>query len=115
MAHRCARFWMGRRPRIGGEAAFFESDFREVEGESTKAQFGFGPISAICVLRDERYKYVHCAGLPKPLLFDLSLIPESWSTAPRTRIICASVWPMRNRLLTLRARAISTRRLPFQW
>lgn len=36
-------FLDGKTPEDWREAAFFEFDFREVEGESTKAQFGLGP------------------------------------------------------------------------
>jgi len=57
-------------------AAHFEYDFREVASGHATAHFGL-PIDqcSLAVVRGERFKYVHFAGLP-PLLFDLAEDPS---------------------------------------
>ncbi len=69
-------FLRGRRPTDWRDAAFFEFDFRSPEHPGAEAAFGL--VSSDCnlsVLRGDRYKYVHFAGLP-PLLFDLAEDPH---------------------------------------
>ncbi|MCA0256399.1 MAG: alkaline phosphatase family protein [Proteobacteria bacterium] len=97
-------FLDGKMPEDWREAAFFEFDFREVEGESTKAQFGLGPDQCnLAVLRDERYKYVHCAGLP-PLLFDLERDPGELVNRAEDPDYLRIRLAYAEQLLTLRAR-----------
>ena len=66
----------GRTPAGWRESVMFEFDFRDVVTQ--RAERHLGLVSDECtlaVLRGERFKYVHCAGLP-PLLFDLDGDPD---------------------------------------
>jgi arylsulfatase A-like enzyme len=57
-------------------AAHWEFDFRDVRNQRTGSELGLAPDQcSLAVIRTERYKYVHFAGL-KPLLFDLQVDPD---------------------------------------
>ncbi|PZU93305.1 MAG: phosphonate monoester hydrolase [Chelatococcus sp.] len=97
-------FLDGAAPTGWREAAFWEFDFRDIPGRSAETRFGMpSPACNLSVLREERWKYVHFAGLP-PLLFDMAADPgESRNLAADpghlpTRLRCAEA------LLALRAR-----------
>jgi arylsulfatase A-like enzyme len=65
----------GRAPEGWRRDVHFEFDFRDVQGDAPGRLLGLAPNeSALAVLRDERGKYVHFAGLP-PLFFDLERDP----------------------------------------
>lgn len=66
-----AGFMRGEPPANWRTEAHWEYDFREVATGETERVFGL-PLDALnlAVVRGERFKYVHFAGLP-PLLFDL--------------------------------------------
>jgi arylsulfatase A-like enzyme len=65
----------GRTPAGWRREAHFEYDFREQQGGAPERSLGLRLHEcALSVLRDERYKYVHFAGLP-PLFFDLERDP----------------------------------------
>jgi arylsulfatase A-like enzyme len=69
----------GRPPARWRRETHWEADFRDVE--NTDAEEALGLTLHQCtlnVLRDERYKYVHFAGLP-PLLFDLERDPGEFT------------------------------------
>ncbi len=58
------------------QSAHWEYDFRDVSSNDAEQYFGLpSQLCNLSVLRGERYKYVHCAGLP-PLLFDLQEAPD---------------------------------------
>lgn len=58
------------------QSAHWEYDFRDVSSNAAEQYFGLpSQLCNLSVLRGERYKYVHCAGLP-PLLFDLHQHPD---------------------------------------
>lgn len=58
------------------QSAHWEYDFRDVCSNSAEQYFGLpSQLCNLSVLRGERYKYVHCAGLP-PVLFDLQKHPD---------------------------------------
>ncbi len=66
----------GRAPEGWRREVHFEFDFREAQGGAPERALGIGLHQcALNVLRDERGKYVHFAGLP-PLFFDLERDPE---------------------------------------
>jgi arylsulfatase A-like enzyme len=55
---------------------FYEYDFRDVHYSRPEGELGLGmDESALCVVQDARYKYVHFAALP-PLFFDLARDPH---------------------------------------
>ncbi len=68
-------FCRGAVPERWREAAHYEFDFRDVLTGQPQAALGLGMEQCnLAVVRDTRWKYVHCAGLP-PLLFDLDQDP----------------------------------------
>lgn len=69
-------FCHGEKPASWRDAAHWEFDFRDLVGEDEDRFLGLAPDQCtMCVLRGERYKYVHFTGLP-PLFFDLREDPE---------------------------------------
>ena len=69
-------FCHGRAPEWWRGAAHWEFDFRDLVDETTGRFLGLRPDQcALCVLRGERYKYVHFTAMP-PLLFDLEEDPH---------------------------------------
>ena len=71
-----APFLAGHRPAGWREAVHWEYDFREPVTGAAEAALGLDLDScALAVHRDERFKYVHFAGL-RPLLFDLAADPD---------------------------------------
>ncbi|MEX0922822.1 MAG: alkaline phosphatase family protein [Rhodovibrionaceae bacterium] len=88
-------FLEGRTPETWRRAAHWEYDFRDVAGGKAEAALGIdSDRCSLAVLREERFKYVHFAGLP-PLLFDLQADPgefQDLSQAPEhqaTLLRCA--------------------------
>jgi arylsulfatase A-like enzyme len=68
-------FLQGGTPRDWRREAHWEFDFREVATGAPQAALGVGlDDCSLAVIRGERWKYVHFAGLP-PLLFDLAADP----------------------------------------
>lgn len=69
-------FCRGEIPDTWRDAAHWEFDFRDLVAEDTGRFLGLRPDQcSLAVLRGERFKYVHFAGLP-PLLFDLQEDPH---------------------------------------
>ena len=72
-------FLEGRAPEAWRTAAHWEYDFRDVVGGKAQEALGLDDDSCcLAVHREERYKYVHFAGLP-PLLFDLEADPYEFT------------------------------------
>lgn len=74
---RLTRFLEGRPPALADwrDHVFFEFDFRDVAGRAAEIHFKLpSRLCNLAVIRDERFKYVHFAGLPA-LLFDLEEDP----------------------------------------
>jgi arylsulfatase A-like enzyme len=68
----------GQRPSDWRDALFYEYDFRDVHYSRPEGELGLGmDDSSLCVIQDERYKYVHFAALP-PLFFDLRRDPDQF-------------------------------------
>lgn len=69
-------FLEGRTPRDWPEEVFWELDFRDAGSDRPERELGVRlDDCSIAVIRDRRFKYVHCGGLP-PLLFDLVDDPD---------------------------------------
>lgn len=65
----------GGRPATVRDCVHWEFDFRDIGRDRPGRELGLGlDECGLAVLRDERFKYVHFAGLP-PLLFDLANDP----------------------------------------
>ena len=71
-----APFLDGATPPAWRDAVHWEYDFRDIATGAAQAFFGLDIDScSLAVHRDEKFKYVHFAGL-KPLLFDLEDDPD---------------------------------------
>ena len=99
-----APFLEGVEPEVWRDAAHYEFDFRGIASRTAERHFGLDSRDCnLSVLRDDRFKFVHFAGM-QPLLFDLEADPaETRNLADhpdylRVRIECAE------RLLAWRAR-----------
>jgi len=94
----------GRTPSFWRDAAHWEYDFREVETGAAQEFLGLGlDTCSLAVIRDERVKYVHFAGL-KPLLFDLSDDPDELVDRAGDPAYAALRLDCAERLLAWRAR-----------
>ncbi|QYU68090.1 sulfatase-like hydrolase/transferase [Leptolyngbya sp. 15MV] len=68
----------GAKPADWRDALFYEYDFRDVHYSQPEAPLGLSmDESALCVVQDARWKYVHFAALP-PLFFDLARDPHGF-------------------------------------
>lgn len=71
-------FTQGIRPAGWRSELHYEYDFRDVHYSQPEAVLGLTmDESSLCVIQDERYKYVHFAALP-PLFFDLQADPNQF-------------------------------------
>lgn len=69
----------GERPADWRTELHYEYDFRDVFYSQPEQVLGLGmDESSLCVVQDERYKYVHFAALP-PLFFDLEKDPREFT------------------------------------
>ena len=101
---------MGRRKQPLREVVHIEYDYRDVENPLAESSLGHDfHHGVINVLRGERFKYVHFAGLP-PLLFDLQEDPNEFRnladdpTHQDVRMSCAEellTWQMAHNDRTL--------------
>ena len=84
--------------------AFWEFDFRDIANGAAERHFGLRPNECnLSVLRGERFKYVHFAGLP-PLLFDLQDDPMELRNLAEDPAYLGERLRLAERLLSLRAR-----------
>lgn len=68
----------GEHPADWRDTLFYEYDFRDVFYSKPEADLGLAMDDcSLCVIQDERYKYVHFAALP-PLFFDLQRDPQQF-------------------------------------
>lgn len=71
-----ADFIAGASPASWRREVHWEYDFRDLRGLEPETALGLASEQcSLAVIRDERYKYVHFAGLP-PLFFDLAGDPD---------------------------------------
>ncbi|MDE1993570.1 MAG: alkaline phosphatase family protein, partial [Rhizobiaceae bacterium] len=86
------------------DAAFWEFDFRDISGGEAERHFGLRSNACnLSIIRDERFKYVHFAGLP-PLLFDLSRDPMELTNLADDSAYATVRLAYAEKLLALRAR-----------
>ncbi len=72
-------FLKGTRPADWRTELHYEYDFRDVFYSEPQAKLGLDMNhSSLCVVQDEKYKYVHFASLP-PLFFDLQNDPHEFA------------------------------------
>jgi arylsulfatase A-like enzyme len=94
----------GPAPKRWRDAVFWEWDFRDPTGRYTKEMFGLAVDEcSLAVLRDERGKYVHFAGLP-PLYYDLAADPDELENRAGEAAYAPTVLAYAQRLLSLRMR-----------
>jgi arylsulfatase A-like enzyme len=97
-------FVEGRTPAAWRDAVHWEYDFREVETGAAQRIFGLDLDScSLAVIRDQRFKYVHFAGL-RPLLFDLLKDPDELVDRAGDPAYAAMRLEYAERLLAWRAR-----------
>jgi arylsulfatase A-like enzyme len=97
-------FLSGSKPENWRDTAFWEFDFRDIAEGIPERHFGLRSNACnLAVMRDERFKYVHCAGLP-PLLFDLAKDPAELSNVAEDGAYLAIRLAYAEKLLSLRAR-----------
>ena len=96
-------FLAGTEPENWRDAAFWEFDFRDIAEGIPERHFGLrSNACSLAVMRDERFKYVHCAGLP-PVLFDLKKDPAELSNVANDSAYVAIRLAYAEKLLSLRA------------
>ncbi|MFK0164857.1 alkaline phosphatase family protein [Rhizobium sp. NPDC090279] len=96
-------FLSGFEPANWRDAAFWEFDFRDIAEAIPERHFGLRSNACnLAVVRDQRFKYVHCAGLP-PLLFDLAKDPAELSNVAEDGAYMATRLAYAEKLLSLRA------------
>ena len=96
-------FLSGSEPEGWRDAAFWEFDFRDIAEGIPERHFGLRSSACnLAVVRDERFKYVHCAGLP-PLLFDLVKDPAELSNVAEDGAYTATRLAYAEKLLSMRA------------
>jgi arylsulfatase A-like enzyme len=89
--------------------AHWEFDFREVAGGAPQAALGVDlDDCSLAVIRGERYKYVHFAGLA-PLLFDLAEDPDELHNRADDPAYLAVRLQMAEKLLAWRSRHLDRR------
>ena len=96
-------FLAGTEPENWRDAAFWEFDFRDIAEGIPERHFGLrSNACSLAVMRDESFKYVHCAGLP-PVLFDLKKDPAELSNVANDSAYVAIRLAYAEKLLSLRA------------
>jgi arylsulfatase A-like enzyme len=94
----------GNDPEDWRDAVHWEWDFRDPTGRLTQEMFGIGiDECSIAVLRDERGKYVHFAGMA-PLFYDLERDPDELVDRATDPAYGATVLEYAQRLLSFRMR-----------
>ena len=94
----------GEDPAGWRTAVHWEWDFRDPTGRLTQEMFGIGiDECSLAVLRDERGKYVHFAGMP-PVFYDLERDPDELVNRAADPAYGATVLDYAQRLLSLRMR-----------
>jgi arylsulfatase A-like enzyme len=94
----------GVEPAPWRREAHWEYDFRNVSDSAAEEALGLGLDSCnLCVLRDERFKYVHFASLP-PLLFDLKNDPDEFENRANDPAYLPRVLEFAQKMLSWRMR-----------
>ena len=94
----------GPPPSDWRDALFYEYDFRDVHYSRPEGALGLSmDESALCVLQDQHYKYVHFAALP-PLFFDLTRDPHCFENLAEDQAYAALVRDYAQKALSKRMR-----------
>ena len=94
----------GPPPSDWRDALFYEYDFRDVHYSRPEGALGLSmDESALCVLQDQHYKYVHFAALP-PLFFDLTRDPHCFENLAEDPAYAALVRDYAQKALSKRMR-----------
>jgi len=94
----------GERPADWRDHLFYEYDFRDVFYSRPEGDLGLSMDDcSLCVVQDERWKYVHFAALP-PLLFDLESDPDCYRNLADDPAHAAAARDMARRALSHRMR-----------
>jgi sulfite reductase (NADPH) flavoprotein alpha-component len=94
----------GPPPADWRDALFYEYDFRDVHYSRPEGALGLSmDESALCVLQDQHYKYVHFAALP-PLFFDLTRDPHCFENLAEDPAYAALVRDYAQKALSKRMR-----------
>lgn len=101
-------FLQSEPPADWRDVTVFEQDIRDLEAEGAATPgamtLGLGPEDcAIAAIRDARWRYIHCAGLP-PLLFDLQEDPDETRNLAADPAHIGTLADLRGRLLDWRMR-----------
>ncbi|MDL2404332.1 alkaline phosphatase family protein [Rhizobium calliandrae] len=97
-------FLKGAEPEGWRDAVFWEFDFRDIAEGGAERHFGLRSNACnLAVIRGQRFKYVHFAGLP-PLLFDLANDPMELTNLADDQDYVATRLAYAEKLLSLRAR-----------
>lgn len=94
----------GQKPADWRDHLFYEYDFRDVHYSQPETALGLSmDESALCVVQDARWKYVHFAALP-PLLFDLERDPDQFTNLAEDPAYAAVVAEYAQKALSHRMR-----------
>jgi arylsulfatase A-like enzyme len=108
-ASRYTPFLRGEAPAGWRREAHWEFDFRDIASGAAQKSLGVDlDDCSLAVIRGERYKYVHFAGLP-PLLFDLAEDPGELRDRAGDPGYQAVRLEMAERLLAWRSRHLDRR------
>ena len=108
-AHKLGGARRGETPASWRREVHWEFDFREVASGRSQEALGVDlDDCSLAVIRDERYKYVHFAGLP-PLLFDLQQDPGELHNVVEDANYQAVRVTMAEKLLAWRSRHLDRR------
>jgi arylsulfatase A-like enzyme len=102
-------FLCGESPGAWRDRVHWEFDFREIPGGEAQSALGLDlDDCSLAVVRGERYKYVHFAGL-EPLLFDLAEDPGELHNVAEEREYLAVRLELAEDLLAWRSRHLDRR------
>ncbi len=94
----------GEKPADWRDVLHYEYDFRDVHYSKPEGELGLSmDESSLCVVQDDRYKYVHFAALP-PLFFDLARDPNQFENLAENPDYAALVRDYAQKALSLRLR-----------
>lgn len=101
--HSLKPFLGSKEPEIWRDAAHWEFDFRNISAQNAEEHLGIKSQQCnLAVIRSDRYKYVHFAGLP-PALYDLAEDPTETRNLAQDPGYLAVRLEMAERLLAWRA------------
>ncbi len=95
-------FLEGATPADWPQEVFWELDYRDAGSDRPERELGVKlDECSIAVVREKRFKYVHCGGLP-PVLFDLADDPDETKNRAADPTYAAQALDMAQRMLSWR-------------